>query len=268
MIRATTTKQKNKWFFTLKEKPESQIRVIALPFAGGGPSAFHSWHPIFSDNIELIVINYPGRETRFTEKPVNDPEEMVSEIVNSLSDYSDKPFVLFGHSMGAMLAYFVTCELQRKQLMMPEILFVSGMRAPHIASRSEPVKQMNDEDLVNSLNKYGGMPAELFKNKELLQIFLPIIRADLEMLGRVPVEKSDNVNVPIFAYGGELDQTFTKDDLQQWDQYSDVEFKLHLMPGGHFYINQHRNELLRAIEDDISRIFSRKNGNSDRKGTD
>jgi medium-chain acyl-[acyl-carrier-protein] hydrolase len=164
-------------------------------------------------------------------------DSLVQQLAAALAPLTRRtPYVLYGHSMGAWIAYELVRELQRLNRPLPEHLVVAGRRAPHLPASRSPLYQLPDAELIEAIDqRYGGIPAALLANAELMQIFLPVLRADFELLDTYTWPGGEPLPVPITALAGTEDTTVTVPEVRGWRDYTTADFRLRMVAGGHFF---------------------------------
>ena len=213
-----------------------RVRLFCLPHAGGGASAFHSWQTALSAQVQVCPIQLPGRETRFSEPPYAELDSLVGAIAQELRPWLDIPYAVFGHSMGALLAFEWTRSLQQEGYSMPARLFLSGRRAPDIQDDAGPLHTLPDHEFVEELNcRYQGMPQEFLQNPELMEVFLPILRADIAVVESYQFKEGAPLNCPMTVSAGIGDASTSYDQLLAWARHTRAGFTAQLFPGGDFY---------------------------------
>ncbi|MFY9074805.1 thioesterase domain-containing protein [Malaciobacter mytili] len=226
---------KNKWV-QFESKQNVNLRLFCLPYAGGSASIYRLWQQKMPENIQVCKIQLPGRENRINEQAIDSMEVLIQILVKQLLSYFDKPFVLFGHSMGAMIVYELARYLTNYTSYTPLHIFVSACRTPNIAELKTTYHLPNDE-FINSLRQRGGTNEILLNNKEYMQMIEPTLRADLKLIEQWHHNDIDKLNCPITIFGGLNDTLVSPFILKQWRQYTNNVFKLKLFKGGHFFIN-------------------------------
>lgn len=241
------------WFSHPVPRPHARLRLFCLPYAGGGMAAFRPWAEHLPDDVELCLVNLPGREARMREIPYTSIDDLVTDLSDVMLPLLDRPFAFFGHSMGALIAYALTRKLGDAQRLQPQHLLVSARRAPQIPEPDPPLHQLSDAAFVVGLvRRYNGIPKAILQDIELLKLYLPTLRADLTMIETYRFSDPRSLDVPITAFGGWEDGRATPADLTAWRELSIGAFAMQMFPGGHFYIQSQREELLKAISDALS----------------
>jgi medium-chain acyl-[acyl-carrier-protein] hydrolase len=238
----------NKWFVCPRGKPDAEIRLFIFPYAGGGPTAFGKWAGGFPDNIELQLVHYPGRGSRYNEKPIKELAVLVEGVQQAILPFLDKPFAFFGHSLGGLAAFELTRSLTQDNLPQPNTLFISACGAPHIPDPNPPIHALPDPEFVNALQKLNGTPEGIATQPELIEILLPILRADFEAAENYRYNPGEhNLACPIVAYGGDNDPRVSRERIEVWASQTSSEFKSIYFPGGHFYFNSVKSEVIQSI---------------------
>jgi medium-chain acyl-[acyl-carrier-protein] hydrolase len=199
-------------------------------------------------------VQLPGRETRLREAPFLDLDTAIAAVTGVLQPLLDRPYALFGHSMGALLAFEVARTLIEKGQRPPAHLFVSGRRAPHITSHGQPPYELPDNEFLDYLRRLNGTPEEVLRHKELMDFYLPIIRADFRLAHNYEYRAAEPLPVPITALGGRDDPAASEDGLRAWQRETARSFDLHILPGDHFYIGVYPRDVVRIITDELGEI--------------
>jgi medium-chain acyl-[acyl-carrier-protein] hydrolase len=189
----------------------------------------------------------PGRENRFKEKPYTKLQALIDKLLPAIRPYLDSPFAFFGHSMGAVLSFELAKKLNAEGLALPLHLFLSSRRGPNLPGPNPPLHNLPKSELIEMLKQFGGIPDMILKEPEVLDFFLPTLRADLCLSETEPLENENLINCPITVFGGLQDSFASTRELEAWRQYTRREFRLKTFSGGHFYINEFTQELLEEI---------------------
>lgn len=237
--------------------PRVRLRLFCLPYAGGGASVFRGWSAFAPPEIQLLPVHLPGRGNRFSERPLVRLDALVDQLADELGPFMDVPFALFGHSMGAMVAFELTRRLRELGRSLPESLLVAGRRAPHRPSDKRPLHALPEPEFQKELRGLDGTPEEILQHPELMEVFAPILRADFELCETYAYRAGEPLDVPISAFGGLEDPDVRRDDLQAWQEHTRGPFRLRMFPGGHFFLNGARQQLVHALSEDLMRLALR-----------
>ncbi|MCX6047109.1 MAG: alpha/beta fold hydrolase [Chloroflexi bacterium] len=239
----------NAWVTIPKPQPQAQVRLFCFPYAGGGATVFRTWPALLPPTIELCAIQLPGRETRLRETPFDQLEPLVQALAVALYPYLDRPFAFYGHSLGALISYEVARHLQRVRAPLPQQLFVAARQAPHLPWAESPLHQLPTADFLSAVQqRYGGIPAAVWEDAELMALVQPQLRADFTLLETYLYRADQALACPITVFGGHNDQTVTQPALAAWSEHTSALCKIHLLPGDHFFLNQATPALLQLIQ--------------------
>lgn len=230
---------------------DAHTRVFCLPHAGAGASIYRTWANELPPGLQLCAVQLPGRENRLGEPPIDNAAALVRELVSGLRPFLDRPFVVFGHSMGALLAFELSCELRRAGLPQPAHLFLAAHRAPHLPFNQAPVHQLNPREFRAELRRLEGTPEAVLANEELMQIAEPILRADFKLCETYIYEPVEPLDVPLSVFGGERDPKVSAAVLAPWRAHTRAAVSVRVLPGGHLFLQSARAELVSAILSDL-----------------
>lgn len=235
------------WFEVLKKDSSSEMRLICCPYAGGSASAFYPWCRYIAKKVELIAIQWPGRERRFNEPLLYNMKDIVLGILSECDSILDKPYVLVGHSVGAITMFELTRKLLAFSLRPPSHLIVMGCRAPHLPMRRKPIYQLTDEEFVKEIMSFNATPHEIMANQEFLEVFLPIIRADFTISETYQFDKGPPLPIDITVLNGSEDPTVLDFEVKAWTLHTLNKFNQFTIPGDHFFIKSHLDEVCTVI---------------------
>jgi medium-chain acyl-[acyl-carrier-protein] hydrolase len=233
--------------------------LFCLPYAGGGASVFRVWPEAMPAGVELSAVQLPGHEARIREPPVDDLGALVRVLADEVAPLAREPYALFGHSMGAEIAFQLARELRRRGARAPARLFVGGRGAPHCLLKHQPILHLSDAEFLKALvERYNGIPQEVLDEPELVALILPALRADLRIVERYEYVAEPPLECPISAYGGTTDAISPEEDIRAWRSHTAGEFEATILPGGHFFLNEAeaRKRLLGSIATQLLRISS------------
>ncbi len=245
----------SKWVTIVPSRGGGLGRLFCLPFAGSGAAAYYPWTYRILPDIELVRVNLPGREALLREAPFNRIESLVNTLVEELVIWMDRPFAIYGHSMGALIAFELARELRRRHYPLPSHLFVSGYRAPHLPPSEPPFSHLPDAQFIDRVRQYGGVSDLVAQNEELMEIFLPTLRADFEMTETYVYKEETPMECPLTAFGGLSDPKVTRERIVAWKMHSSTYFKAHFFPGGHFFIQNSESLVLNKINLQLTESF-------------
>jgi surfactin synthase thioesterase subunit/glycosyltransferase involved in cell wall biosynthesis len=246
---------KDPWFPLCRSRAEAAVRLFCFPAAGGGVSAFRYWAEALPPEVAVCAARLPGRESRLAEAPFRCMEPLVSAIGEALVPYLDRRFALFGHSMGAAVAFELTRWLRRQRRALPVALFVSGARAPHLRLGHVPLLDPSEEELLNELDHLEKMPPDVRGNPELLRLVMPALRADTALYRSYVYTEEVPLDLPIRAYGGRDDSNISREHLEAWAGETTGDFDCRTFAGGHFFLNTDRAEFLETLSKDLAAIL-------------
>jgi len=240
------------WLVRPRPNPRAALRLLCFPYAGGGASVFRTWPAALPADIELLAVELPGRETRFRERPFQQLAPLIAALTDAIGPHLQAPFAIYGHSLGAVVGFNFARELRRRSLPEPVHLFVSGRRAPQLPERS-PIHQLPDPQFLDQLRRLGGIPDALFEQPEIMEIFLPVLRADVAVAESGPVGCEAPLAYPITAMGGLTDEKARLEELDAWRAQTSAAFDREVFPGGHFFVQSARTAFLGSLARRLAR---------------
>lgn len=244
------------WVRILNPLTTQAPRVFCFPHSGGGTALFRGWPRQIASAVEVCAIQLPGRDARMKERPYDNMASLVDALCGDIIAYLDRPFAFFGHSMGALVAFSLAQALVERAGIRPDHLFLSGARAPHLMPLLPEFHKLPHDELISALYALGGLPDEIMAIRELLDLFIPVIRADLMISETYWVKKPAPVMVPITVLGGGNDPRVSVESLEAWRDHTSASFAARIFPGGHFYIQQHEKELVSFIVEVLRQVQS------------
>jgi medium-chain acyl-[acyl-carrier-protein] hydrolase len=227
---------------------------VCLPYAGGGAAIYQPWWKALPPSIELWAARLPGRESRLGEAAFRDAAAVVAPLACALASAAPAPaLAIYGHSMGGLLGFELAHALAARGIPV-DALLVSGCRAPHLPPREQPLHTLDDEALPRQLaERYGGMPREVLDTPELLRLVLPTLRADLEVVESYRFVERPPGPWRLTAYGGVDDPSVPPAELLEWQRHTSAAFRLEIVAGSHFFIQENRAAVLRSVTRELER---------------
>lgn len=243
----------NPWLSCPKPNPDATVRLFCFPYSGAAASIYYPWAEMLPPNIEVCPVQLPGHGTRLREPLATRLAPQVEAVAASLTPALDRPFAFFGHSMGALISFELARYLRRLGRPGPVHLFVSGHGAPHLPDRNPPLHGLPEPEFVAKLRELNGTPEEVLRHEELLQLLIPVLRADFAVCETYVYQAEPPLPCPISAYGGLADGYVNREELAAWQEQTASRFSLRMFPGDHFYLNQasNRAHLLTALARDL-----------------
>lgn len=241
------------WITKPRPNPSAALRLLCIPYAGGGASAFRTWPAGLPADVEVWAIELPGRETRAKEAPLHSRNALMRQFTDAVAPLLQAPFAIYGHSMGSLLGFQLARELRRRGGPRPVHLFMSGRRAPQLPETS-PMHGLPEPQLIERLRKLGGISDAVLAEPELMEYFLPLIRADLSIVEGEPYVDEPPLDLPITALGGRSDDKASEAELDAWAAQTTGRFEREMFEGGHFYLQGSKPALLAALSRQLSRI--------------
>ncbi|MEV5241987.1 alpha/beta fold hydrolase [Streptomyces cinnamoneus] len=221
-----------------------RLRLLCLPHAGGSAGFFHSWGRAFGSDVEVMAARYPGRQERIADPFITEMEPLADAIAGELRSFLDAPLALFGHSMGASLAYEITLRLQDQHGVAPAALLVSGRKPPHLLT---PRPDLDDDEVLAEVRRLGGTDAVVLDDPDLRELVLPAITTDFRIVARYAARPGVPLPCPVYAYVGDGDEDVDVESMRGWADLAPQGFGLRVLPGDHFYLAEQRNALIDDI---------------------
>ncbi len=240
-----TTTMSAKWLRRLRPSIDPDLRLVCLPYAGGTAGSFTTWITHVPDWIELLAVQYPGRQDRIGEPCVDDIRALADEIVAALEPLADRPLSLFGHSMGALIAYEVALRLEESTADRLQMLFVSGQRAPHEFNHA--AEKLSDAEVEAEIRYYGWVDSSILDDPEICDAVLPSLIADFRAAFSYRRHTPQLLRAPVVAYAGRDEPNIAAADLQRWSELSTSESSHRLFDGDHFYLADRPDDLVADI---------------------
>ncbi|MBG0567758.1 thioesterase II family protein [Actinoplanes aureus] len=238
----------NRWLLRLRPQPDPLVRLLMFPNAGAGAGVFRAWSELFDPRVDVCVVRPPGRDNRSDEPLCSNLAEYAAGAVNALAELGPAPVALFGHSMGGLSAYAAAVEWRRQHGTAPVWLGVAARRAPQFRRRPDALLELPDFELALVLNgRYGGIPAEVAADAELLAHYARILRSDIAAMDGYTHRPGAPLDCPVEVFGGRRDPDATEPELAGWQEVTTRPLRTHLFDGGHFFLHEHRAAVAAAI---------------------
>lgn len=214
---------------------------------------YRSWGELVGPQVELCALQLPGRESRLREPPFTRMTDAVQEAAAVVQPYLDIPFAFFGHSMGAVICFELARLLRSQNKVAPVHLFISARRAPQFPDQRPPLSPLRDEQFVAEIcRRYNGIPGEVLKDPELMELLLPVLRADVKMLESYVYRPGPSLGCQITTFGGQEDAETPFEQLAGWREQTNARFRTNIFPGDHFFLRSAETEVLDVISRELN----------------
>ncbi len=242
------------WISDPNPNPQAKLKLFCFPYAGAGATMYRAWAE-YLPGIEICLVHLPGRDKRIKEALHTRLLPLIEQLTDALIPHLDKPFAFFGHSMGALIAFETARQLRRYQAPQPIQLFISARHPPHKVDPYADLYQLPEQEFIyRTEDLFGALPNVVKQDREVLDLFISIMRTDLTMLGTYLYMQEPPLSCPISAFGGTQDHSISEYDLKAWCEQTTSSFDLQMFPGDHFFIQSSRIELLVHINKTLSSI--------------
>ena len=238
-------------WFTVPPNEHAKIRLFCFPYAGGSSLIFRTWANALGPSIAVCPAHLPGRERRLTEKPYTSAQSLVEAAAEAIIPYLDLPFAFFGHSMGAIISFELARQLRRLHRPLPKHLFLSGRVAPHLGVRDKVTYNLPPNEFAEELRRLNGTPREVLENQELMELMIPLLRADFEICQTYSYTQEPALDCPVTAFGGLDDPETTEQMIAAWKEQTTRSFRLCMMPGDHFFVHTAQDRILRVVSEEL-----------------
>jgi len=224
-----------------------KIRLFCLPYAGGNSYAYRDWQKHTAEFIDVVPIELPGRGKRSSAPLLFSMDAMVEDVFRQIRPLLHEPYAIYGHSMGACLGYLLTRKILETDLPQPMHLFCSGRDGPCVASNHRNRHLLPRDDFIEALREMGGCPEEILNDDELMDYFVPILRADFRAHASNSYRPTRAFDIPLTTMMGLQDVETTRTGVLEWQRETKKKINIREFSGGHFFISDHLPEIGRCI---------------------
>lgn len=247
----------SRWIAYRQPAADARLRLFCFHHAGGGATLYRGWWKGVPAGVEVLPVQLPGRESRIGEPPYRSVEELMPPLVEGLRPFMDLPFAFLGHSMGALVAFELARHLAGEGLPGPVRLFASGHRGPSLPDTRPPAYALPEPEFIEEMRRLNGTPEEVLQHREILDMLLPLLRADFEFCETYRYSPGAPLRCPISALGGVADADVSREQLEAWRAETEGPFTMRLFPGGHFYLASDPQPVLREIAPELQEAVRR-----------
>ena len=252
----TVTLTTSPWLSCSRSQPGKKLRLFCFPYAGGAAHIFRTWPQSLPQTVEVCPVHLPGRGNRLAEPLFHRLDPLVHAATQALLPLLNQPFAFFGHSMGAVVAFELARHLRNAHHIEPRHLFMSGRRAPQIIENESPTYNLERTEFLEELRRLNGTPVEVLEHPELIELMLPILRADFQVVETYEYEPDLPLNCPITAFGGLKDDRAKREFLEAWREQTNARFSLQMFPGDHFFLHSAQTLLLKVLSQELEYLTS------------
>jgi surfactin synthase thioesterase subunit len=240
-----------RWIRRYHPAAGAETRLVCFPHAGGSASYFHPVSARFAPDVDVVSLQYPGRQDRRREPCVDTITALADLVTAELLTLSEKPTVFFGHSMGAVLAFETALRLEQHGVRAPGALIASGRRGPS-TFRDERIHERDDDGVLAEVRELNRLDRTVLGDDEILRMALPAIRNDYRAIETYRCAPARRVRCPLTVLIGDSDPKVTPDEARNWSGHTDGAFRMEVFPGGHFFLARHQGsvngEILRELQ--------------------
>ena len=240
--------RKSKWFIDIAQNSDPRLRLYCFPYAGGSAATYAHWHRKLQNSVQVIAVQPPGRANRIFEPPFREMGSLIDALYAEIKPFLDRPYAFFGHSLGSRVAFELIKRIDRNKLMLPEIFFASGSRAPSVKPREFRTYDLPDKQFIEHLRSLNGTPEAIINNPDLMDLYLPLLRADFQISETYYSDATDKINSKICVFSGTKDEDITEQDLRQWYEHFHTKIGIKMIEGSHFFIEENSDHLLKEIK--------------------
>lgn len=251
----TTALQSNPWLIRASV-PSRRMRLFCFSYAGGSAYNFMRWQDSLDPAVEVCAVQLPGRGVRIAEPPIDSMPALLKALAPVIAQQSDLPFAFFGHSVGALIAFELTRYMRLHGLNLAKHLFLSGCHAPRHRAAARQLHLLPDEEFTDVLRGYNGTPPDALKNRELMGLLLPTIRADFALSEDYAYRAGPLLPMPISVFAGKEDDNKVPGQVDGWHKETAKGCEVTWFEGGHFFIDTERHAVLTRLNAELAAIVT------------
>jgi medium-chain acyl-[acyl-carrier-protein] hydrolase len=241
----------SRWFESLSAAEAPLLRLFCFPYAGGDAQSFRGWQRHLAPEVDVCLAHLPGRGRRLGAPCFTRLQQLVEAIADVIGPKLEAPFAFYGHSMGALISFELARELRRRNAGSPLHLFLSGRQAPGMRRIGPRMFDLPEKEFIAELHKLNGTPMELFDDPQIKDLFIPLLRADFEMVDTYECSPEPPLGCPITVYGGSQDERVPVDCLKPWEMQTTAQCKVRILPGDHFFIQKQSAQFINVLRRDL-----------------
>jgi surfactin synthase thioesterase subunit len=248
-------KQLHPWWVSFKDSPNPKLTLLCFSYAGGSPLTFHEWHKWLDPRVRVVSVLLPGRATRIMEPAIDKMDVIVDALLPSIQQVVEGDYAMFGHSLGSRVALQLCKKLKEVGGQLPSHFFASGSSAPHKPSKERILYNLPDKEFIEELGNLNGTPREVLENKELMQLYLPMLRADFKIADTFKYEISEKLPVDLSIFRGELDHEVQVESSVAWREVFDGTSEFVQFKGDHFFIEEYKQQVVVKVMQKLGHLL-------------
>lgn len=238
----------SKWLVRNRVGKNTDFRLFCFSYAGGNAATFRRWHEVLAENVEVVSIQLPGRANRYGEPVITEMDSLIDQLLSAMSGCLDKPYALFGHSLGSRIAFQLAVECSKRRLRMPSHFIGSASRSPDLPIGIGDIYKLPDEEFLTEMGKLNGTPISILENKDLMQMLLPQLKADFCLAYEYQYTGDIKLDIPLSIFSGKEDTEITYNQLQKWGDYFITSPDITMFEGGHFFIDDENSGIVDKVK--------------------
>ena len=246
----------DRWVLRRHARPGAHLRLLCLPHAGGDTWMFGGWQAALPPSVDVCPVRLPGRGSRMADPPISDLEALVTALAEGVHGLLDRPFAIFGHSMGALIGVALARALKRDYDLVPALFCAAACRAPKQVWFQPPISHLPPDQLLDALRVRFDSRDDLAGDQDLVRLVLPTLRADLALCENFAEVHGEPLHCPVAAYGGSEDATIGVLALEDWSDLTTGPFRCHILNGDHFFPIAGKTDLLSVLAQDLTWAMS------------
>ena len=247
-----STLNRDKWFFAWLPSATARVQLICFPHAGAGASTFRQWPSLLPPDVDVCLIQLPGREDRLAEPPFSRLPPLVDTLVRVLEPVLHKPFALFGHSMGALVAFELARALRASGAPQPVHLLIAAKQPPQLPEVQPPVHGLPDEHFLAEVRRLNGTSDAVLRHPELMRLMTPLLRADIAVCETYQYVDAPPLACPLSVFAAEGDASARPDRMADWSRQTTSRYRLHKFQGDHFFVQREVAAVVAGVSRDLA----------------
>jgi medium-chain acyl-[acyl-carrier-protein] hydrolase len=241
----------NQWIIRPKPLYDAEIKLLCFPYAGGGTPVYFRWKNKLCNDVELNIVQLPGRGTHLSEEPIDDMDILIEKLLPQVSDIVSGRYIVFGHSVGSRVGFELVRQAIKGGFPAPLHFFASGSSSPKSRCIEEGISELPDIEFIDRLSKMNGTPPEVLENKEFMELFLPTLRADFKISEQYVCSGNFTMPTNVTVLSGREDD-IPMEQLRMWGSFCNA-CEVIMCDGDHFFIDYHYQQVLDIVNTKVKR---------------